>query len=42
VSAADVQRVLREHLSADKRVTVVTEPRPKAPPPTPAGQEKKP
>lgn len=33
VAPADVQRVLREHLSADKRVTVVTQPRAKAPPP---------
>jgi len=32
VSAADVQRVLREHLGASKRVTVVTEPKPKAAP----------
>ncbi len=39
VSAADVQRVLREHLSAAKRVSVVTQPRPKA---APAAQEKKP
>ena len=31
VSGADVQRALREHLSAQKRVTVVTQPRPKAP-----------
>ncbi len=30
VSAADVQRVVAEHLRADKRVTVVTQPRPKA------------
>jgi zinc protease len=30
VSAADVQRVLREHLSAAQRVTVVTQPRAKA------------
>jgi zinc protease len=30
VSAADVQRVLREHLAAAKRVTVVTQPRAKA------------
>ncbi|HEY6078280.1 MAG TPA: pitrilysin family protein [Polyangiaceae bacterium] len=36
VSPADVQRVLREHLSADKRVTIVTQPRAKAPPPAPA------
>jgi zinc protease len=42
VSAADVQRVLREHLSSNKRVTVVTEPRPKAAPAAPAAQEKKP
>src|SRR5204862_813294 len=51
VSAADVQRVLREHLSSNKRVTVVTEPRPKtapappgapAAPAAPAPQEKKP
>jgi zinc protease len=31
VSAADVQRVLRDHLSPGKRVTVVTQPRPAAP-----------
>ena len=30
VSAADVQRVLREHLSAAHRVVVVTEPAPSA------------
>jgi zinc protease len=36
VSAADVQRVVREHLGADKRVTVVTQPRAKAPPPAAA------
>lgn len=30
VTAGDVQRVLREHLSAAKRVTVVTQPKPKA------------
>jgi zinc protease len=44
VSAADVQRVLREHLTAAKRVTVVTEPRPagKAPAAPPAPAEKKP
>ncbi|MDF3067564.1 MAG: peptidase domain protein [Polyangiaceae bacterium] len=30
VSASDVQRVLREHLGANSRVTVVTEPKPKA------------
>jgi zinc protease len=30
VSAADVQRVLREHLSPAQRVTVVTQPKPKA------------
>jgi zinc protease len=33
VSATDVQRVIREHLSAAQRVTVVTQPKPK---PTPA------
>jgi len=38
VTSADVQRVLREHLGADKRVTVVTEPKPKAA----GGAEKKP
>lgn len=38
VTPADVQRVLREHLSADKRVTVVTEPKPAAT----AAVEKKP
>ena len=46
VSGADVQRAVREHLSAQKRVTVVTQPRPKAPPaaaPAPApAPEKKP
>jgi zinc protease len=41
VSAADVQRVLREHLSSAKRVTVVTQPRPK-PAAAAAAQEKKP
>jgi zinc protease len=30
VTAADVQRVLREHLSAAKRVTVVTQPKAKS------------
>jgi zinc protease len=30
VTAGDVQRVLREHLSAAQRVTVVTQPKPKA------------
>jgi zinc protease len=30
VTAADVQRVLREHLGAAQRVTVVTQPKPKA------------
>lgn len=39
VSAADVQRVVREHLGADKRVTVVTQPKPKA---AAAPAEKKP
>jgi zinc protease len=38
VSAADVQRVLREHLSPARRVTVVTQPEPKAAP----APEKKP
>ncbi|RYZ05006.1 MAG: insulinase family protein [Myxococcales bacterium] len=38
VSSADVQRVLREHLGAGQRVTVVTEPKPKAAP----APEKKP
>jgi zinc protease len=45
VSAADVQRVLREHLSLAKRVTVVTQPRPKASATAPAAatpSEKKP
>ena len=48
VSAADVQRVLREHMAAAKRVTVVTQPRPpkSAPaasaPAAPAAPEKKP
>jgi zinc protease len=41
VTPADVQRVLREHLSADKRVTIVTQPRAKAPP-TPAPASAKP
>lgn len=43
VSAADVQRVLREHLGADKRVTVVTQPKPQAPAPAaaPAAQPEK-
>jgi zinc protease len=41
VSAADVQRALREHLSPDKRVTVVTEPRPKAGPAGAGATEKK-
>jgi zinc protease len=37
VSGADVQRVLREHLTVAKRVTVVTQPRAKGPAaPTPA------
>ncbi len=41
VTPADVQRVLRDHLSADKRVTVVTQPRAKAPPTSaPAGAKK--
>ncbi len=33
VSAADVQRVVREHLSADKRVSIVTQPKPSRPGP---------
>jgi zinc protease len=41
VSAADVQRVLREHLASSKRVLVVTEPLPKAAPAGPAVVEKK-
>jgi zinc protease len=41
VTPADVQRVLHDHLSADKRVTIVTQPRAKAPPaPAPAGAKK--
>jgi zinc protease len=41
VTPADVQRVLREHLTADKRVTIVTQPRAKAPPaPVPADAKK--
>lgn len=32
VTAGDVQRVLREHLSAAQRVTIVTQPKPKAAP----------
>jgi zinc protease len=40
VSAADVQRVLREHLTPAKRVTVVTQPR--AVKPAGAGKEAKP
>jgi zinc protease len=42
VTPADVQRVLREHLSVAKRVTVVTQPKPKTAPPAAAAQEKKP
>jgi zinc protease len=42
VSAVDVQRAVREHLSAEKRVTVVTQPRPKSPPPAASTPEKKP
>ena len=42
VSVADVQRVLREHLGAAKRVTVVTEPRAKPAPPASAKPEAKP
>jgi zinc protease len=41
VTAADIQRVLREHLAASKRVTVVTQPKPHAPPAA-AAPEKKP
>jgi len=37
VTPADVQRALREHLSAAQRVAVVTQPKPKpTPAPTPA------
>jgi zinc protease len=42
VTPADVQRVLREHLAPDKRITVVTQPKPKAPVPTGAKPELKP
>ena len=42
VSAADVQRVLRDHLNPSKRVTVVTQPRPAAPAAPAAQTEKKP
>ena len=42
VSAADVQRVMREHLSPAKRVTVVTQPLPKTAPAAAATPEKKP
>ena len=42
VTPADVKRVLREHLSVKQRVTVVTQPRPKAAPAAAAAQEKKP
>jgi zinc protease len=42
VTPADVQRVLREHLSAAKRVTVVTQPRPKPASAAAAPAEKKP
>jgi len=42
VTPADVQRVLREHLSAAKRVTVVTQPRPKPASAAAAPPEKKP
>lgn len=40
VSAADVQRVLREHLRRDERVTVVTQPRPKAASAAPGPEQK--
>ncbi|HYQ17075.1 MAG TPA: pitrilysin family protein, partial [Polyangiaceae bacterium] len=41
VTSADVQRVLREHLGAAKRVTVVTQPKPKAAPsPAPKSETK--
>jgi zinc protease len=40
VTAADVQRVVREHLGAAKRVTVVTQPKPKPAAPA-APQERK-
>jgi zinc protease len=42
VSGADVQRVLREHLSAAKRVTVITQPRPRATAAATPATEKKP
>jgi zinc protease len=42
VNASDVQRVLREHLTAAKRVTVVTQPKPKTPPAPAAKSEQKP
>jgi zinc protease len=42
VTPADVQRVLREHLGAAKRVTVVTQPKAKPAAPAAATPEKKP
>jgi zinc protease len=42
VTAGDVQRVLREHLSAAQRVTVVTQPKPKTAPAAGAKAEVKP
>lgn len=42
VTPADVQRVLREHISPAKRITVVTQPKPKAAPASGAKAEVKP